>query len=207
MTMEAPPRGEPQGLRDVVDVVRRPSMAGSMWLVALPAIGFGTIGVLGPLRLADMGAGAAAVGATFLVAAVIEATVSPIVGRVADRRGAMVPIRIGLASAAVLLCLLTVPDRAVELAVLIVAITAALGIFWAPAMAVLSGTAESAGLHQSLAFGLSNLAWATGQMVGAAGGGAVAKATGDALPAVLTALLAVATLAALSSRRARASTP
>ena len=69
-----------------------------MWLVALPAIASGTMNVLGPLRLGELGAGAAGIGATFLVAAAIEAVMSPAVGHISDRRGRMFPLRIGLAA-------------------------------------------------------------------------------------------------------------
>ena len=43
---------------------------------------------------------------------------------------------------------------------------AALGGFWAPAMALLSDASENAGLDLALAFSISNLAWALGHVVG-----------------------------------------
>ena len=52
-------------------------------------------------------------------------------------------------------------------------------------MALLSDASEAAGLDQALAFGLANLAWATGHMAGSAGGAALADATADALPYAL----------------------
>ncbi|UGS35702.1 MFS transporter [Capillimicrobium parvum] len=200
-TTPAPPREEPQGLRDVGHALRRPALLGGMWLVVLPAAGFGAVTVLGSLRLDDLGAGGVAVGATFLVAAGVEAIISPIVGRVSDRRGRLVPIRVGLAIAPIPLCLFTVPRHAIVLAALIVATTAALGLFWAPAMALLSDAAEASGLRQGLAFGFVNLAWAAGMVVGSGGGGALAKATGDAVPPALVAAASVVTLAALLRRR------
>jgi MFS family permease len=202
-TTPAPPTTDPQGLDAVARAVRRPAVIAGMWLVALPAAGFGVMGVLGPLRLDDMGAGAAAVGAVFLVAAAIEGIVSPLVGRVSDRRGRLVPIRAGLIVSAVLLSLFALPGSAFVLAALIVATMAAMGTFWAPAMALLSDVAESSGLHQGLAMALVNLAWAVGQMTGSAGSGALAKVTSDALPAALVAAAAVATLATLTVARRR----
>jgi MFS family permease len=196
LTMPPPPRSERQGLGAVGRALRRPPVLGAMWLVALPAVAFGTIAVLGPLRLDNMGAGGVAVGATFLVAAAIESVMSPFVGRFSDRRGRLVPIRIGLAVGGALLCLFTLPDSAVVLAILIVLTTAALGTFWAPAMALLSDAAEASGLQQGLAFGLMNLAWATGQVTGSAGGGALAKLTSDAVPQLLVVVAAAATLLA-----------
>src|SRR4051794_40003961 len=80
-------RGAPLG-----DALRAPRVRAGMWLVALPALGFGVLDVLVPLRLDELGAAQAAIAGAFLVAAAGEAFVSPVVGRVSDRRGRMVPI-------------------------------------------------------------------------------------------------------------------
>jgi MFS family permease len=173
-----------------------------MWLVALPGLGFGLIDVLVPLRLDHLGAAQAGVAAAFLVAAAAEGSVSPLVGRVSDRRGRLVPIRLGLAASAVLVVVLPAPASPVLTAALLVVTTAALGTFWAPAMAWLSDAAEAIGAHQGVAFGLVNLAWAAGMVLGAAGGGAVAKATGDAVPYLAFAALCLVTLTALARRPA-----
>ena len=182
--------------------VRRPGIALGMWLVALPTIASGTINVLAPLRLGDLGAGAAGIGATFLIAAGIEAAMSPAVGHVSDRRGRMLPLRIGLAGASVSLLLFTLPRSAVALAAVIVLTTVALGTFWAPAMAMLSDLAESHGMSQGYVFALINLAWAAGQVTGAGGGGALAKATGDGVPFAIAAALCALTLGLLVVRPA-----
>ncbi len=194
-TLRAPPVAMIVSTRTrLIAQLRRPAIALGMWLVAIPAVASGAINVLGPLRLARLGAGAAGIGATFLVAAAVEAAMSPIVGQLSDRRGRMYPLRIGLAGAAVALLFFTVPQTAVLLAVVIVLITVALGTFWAPAMAMLSDAADSHGVSQGYALALVNLAWAAGQIAGAAGGGALAKATGDAVPFVACAGLCAATL-------------
>jgi MFS family permease len=174
--------------------LRRPAIVLGMWLVALPAIASGAMNVLGPLRLGELGAGAAGIGATFLVAAAIEAVMSPVVGRVSDRRGRMFPLRIGLGAAAIALAFFTLPQTALLLAVVIVIQTLALGTFWAPAMAMLSDAADSHGMSQGYALALVNFAWAAGQIAGAGGGGSLAKAAGDAVPFVLAAALCAATL-------------
>jgi MFS family permease len=176
--------------------LRAPLVIVGMWLVALPAFGFGVLDVLAPLQMDDLGAAGAAVAAAFLVAAAVEAMVSPIVGRLSDRRGRAVPIRIGLAASTALVLLVPVAGTALLTAALLVATTAALGFFWAPAMALLSDAAEAVGVHQGLAFGLVNLAWASGMVIGAAGGGALAKATTDAAPFALVSALCVVTLIA-----------
>jgi DHA1 family multidrug resistance protein-like MFS transporter len=166
-----------------------------MWLVALPAIASGVINVLGPLRLNDLGASVVGIGATFLIAAAVEAIVSPTVGHISDRRGRMFPLRIGLAAATVVLLCFTPAKSVVVAAAVVVLASVALGIFWAPAMAMLSDVADSSGLSQGYAMALTNLAWAAGQIVGAGGGGALAKATSDTVPFALSAGLCLATLA------------
>src|SRR5437763_672404 len=80
-----PPSG--QGMRHLVRAMRRPPVLSAMWLVVLPAAIAGMLSVLGSLRLHHLGFAAAAIGGTFLVAAALEALISPAVGRLSDRRG------------------------------------------------------------------------------------------------------------------------
>ena len=63
---------EPQPVRMLFRslLVRRIQMP--MWLCLLPALLFGNLSVLAPLRLSDLGCGAAAVGATYLVMAALK---------------------------------------------------------------------------------------------------------------------------------------
>ncbi len=188
-----------QGLRHVVDAVASRVIAGAMWLVALPAVASGTLNVLAPLRLHRLGAGAGAIGATFLAAAAIEASISPAIGRLSDRRGPLVPIRFGLAAAGAVLACFTLPASPLLLGAVVVASAAALGAFWAPAMAMLSDAADARGLDYGLAAALMNLAWAGGQIAGSGVGGALAKAVGDAVPTIGAGALCAATLAALGA--------
>jgi len=178
--------------------LRQPAIVLGMWLVVLPALASGAMNVLAPLRLGGLGAGAAGIGATFLIAAAVEAVISPVVGHLSDRRGRILPLRIGLAGATVALLLFTVPDTALLLAVVIVLETVALGTFWAPAMAMLSDAADSHGMSQAYALALVNFAWAAGQITGAGGGGSLAKAAGDGVPFALAAGLCALTLGLLS---------
>ena len=189
-----------QGVRHLSDALRSRAVRIGMWLVTLPAVASGAISVLAPLRIHRLGGSAAAVGAAFLVAAAVEAVISPMIGRISDRRGRLVPLRFGLAAATVLLLCFTVPATPALLGALVVAIAAALGAFWAPAMALLSDAAERRGLDQGLAAGLMNLAWAGGQILGSGAGGAIAKATGDGVPLALTAVLCASTLVGLTLR-------
>jgi MFS family permease len=177
----APPEPSP-GLGALARALGRRDVLAGFWLFALPAVFAGVLEVLVPLRLDDLGASGAAVGAIFLVAAGVEALVSPVAGRLSDRRGRLAPIRAGLAGALVMAVLLPLPDSVALAAGALVLAIAALGTFWAPAMALVSDASEEAGLDQALAFSISNLAWAIGHVVGGGAGGALADATADAVP-------------------------
>jgi MFS family permease len=186
-----------QGLRALADALGDRAIAVGIWLVALPAIASGLLNVLGPLQLHHLGAPAAVIGATFLAGAGIEALLSPVLGRLSDRRGRLLPLRFGLAGATVLLACFTLPSSAAALAIVIVGTATTLGAFWAPAMALLSDAADARGLDQALAAALMNVAWAGGQILGSGAGGAIAKGLGDSAPTLATAGLCAATLVAL----------
>jgi MFS family permease len=186
-----------QGVGSLLAAIAKPGVAVAMWLVALPALASGALDVLAPLRLNHLGASAVAIGATFLLAATAEAVVSPAVGSLSDRRGRLVPLRLGLAGAAALLFCFTLPGGALALAALVVAIGAALGAFWAPAMALLTDAAERRGLDCGLTAALTNLAWAGGQILGSGAGGAIANDAGDAASMTIAAGLCLATLVLL----------
>jgi len=198
------PPGEALGLGEAVRALRQRSVATGFWLFLLPALFAGVLNVLVPLRLDQLGASGVAVGAAFLVAAVAEALVSPLAGRLSDRRGRLVPIRLGLAAAVVMAMVLPLPGTALVSAAALVAAVIALAMFWAPAMALISDSSERVGLDQGLAFAISNLAWGGGIVIGSSAGGALAEATADALPYATLALLCGLTLVLVAQLRVAA---
>lgn len=188
------------GLGALARALRRREVLAGFWLFTLPALFAGVVEVLAPLRLDDLGASGATIGAIFLVTAVLEGVASPIAGRASDRRGRLVPIRLGLAGAVVMAVLLPLPETTLLLGLVMLLAFGMLGIFWAPAMALLSDASERAGLDLALAFSISNLAWALGHLVGSGAGGAIADATSDAVPyAMLGALCAVTLVSVMST--------
>jgi MFS family permease len=207
-TPGVPPEPSP-GLPAMMRALTRGDVLAGFWLFTLPAVFAGVIEVLVPLRLDTLGASGAAVGAVFLVAAGIEALVSPVAGRLSDRHGRLAPIRVGLAGAVVMAVLLPLPGTVLLLAAALVLVVASLGSFWAPAMALLSDSSEKAGLDQALAFSIANLAWALGHVLGGGSGGALADATSDALVYGLLAATCGLTLAGVLAlgRTAAASSP
>ncbi|MCW2952506.1 MAG: transporter [Conexibacter sp.] len=206
LRMPAPPVATGGG-ESLLASLRERRVRGGMVLVTVPSLVFGTLNVLAPLRLDHLGASGFAIGATFLVAAAIEAVGQAFVGRLADRRGRRAPILAGLAIAVVLMLLLPLPASAALLAPLVVVAAVGVGTLYTPAMALLSDGAEAAGLDQGLGFALVNLTWSGGQVVGAVVGSGLAGATSDAVPYVLLALLCGATLAALLRQRAPLAAP
>lgn len=195
-------RAEPQGVRSVVTALRDPSLLGGLWLTSLAGLGLGVMGVLIPLRLAALGAGAVAIGAAWLAAAAVEGVLSPIVGRVADRHGRTVPVRWSVAFGVVMVTVMPWLSPAGLLLGFVIVGLPAFGTLFVPAAAMTSDGSDRQGLHQGFGFGLSNLAWAGGQAGASAGSGALAQATGDALPFFLLALLLLATLVLLQRQPA-----
>ena len=68
------------------------------------------------------------------------------------------------------------------------------GICFTPALTMLSEAAESSRLHQGFAAGLSNMAWAAGQVVGGLAGGGVASVAGNAAPSLAIIALLLGTV-------------
>ncbi len=168
------------------------------WFVTLAALCFGTLGVLAPLWLSAIGVGAVAIGATFLAGAAGETGVNLVVGRVSDRYGALHPLRIGLiGSVALTLPLAARPHSAFVVIPLVAFACVAFGTFFTPGMTILSHAGDEAGVDFSYSFALVNAAWAPGQALGAAGGGALSHATSDTVPYLLLAGVCALTLAAL----------
>lgn len=175
-----------------------------LWLTAIAGIGFGVLDVLAPLRLNALGATAVVIGATFIASAALETGLSPLSGRLSDRRGRYFPVRISLLAGVVVSLLAPVLTPAAVLIAMLVIGMPAFGTLFAPASAMLSDAAHRLDLHPGLAFGLANLAWAAGQTIAASGGGAIAQATSDFVPYALLAAVCLATfLGTLHSRSAR----
>jgi MFS family permease len=146
------------------------------------------------------------IGAAWLGAAALESGVSPVVGRVSDRRGRLFPCLIGLSLGTALMALFTLPTQQWQLIVLVMLAAPSIGMLWAPSMALLSDGAEALGIAQGFAFALSNLGWSIGQTAGSAASARLADATSDAVPYLLLSAVCVITLAVLLRAR-RTTTP
>jgi predicted MFS family arabinose efflux permease len=203
------PPAAPEGTsspRELLAALRDGRVAGGVWLIMVPGLLFGTIGVLAPLRLDDLGVSAAGIGAVWLSAALLESGVSPVVGRLSDRRGRLFPCLIGLTFGSALMLLFPWPDAAWQLIVLVIVAAPAVGMLWAPSMALLSDGAEALGIAQGFAFALSNVGWSIGQTAGSAASARLADATSDTVPYLVLSLICCVTVAILArTQRAGAS--
>ncbi len=197
LTVAAPARAERQPARLLLRSLRDARIGAGVCFVTLPALLFGTLTVLTPLRLDRLGMGSLGISAAFLLSAALEAVASPLLGRLSDRRGPLLPVRIALVASAIVTLLLPWPQHRLLLAALVVLAGLSFGGFWTPAMSLVASAAERRGLDQAFAFALVNLAWAPGQTAGSLGGSALANLAGDRLPYLLLCATCLLTLGLL----------
>jgi len=170
-------------------------LIGGLWLVSLPALLFGVLDVLVPLKLHGQGWSGVAIGALFFATATLEMGLNPLIGRFTDRRGFLLPIRLALIASIAISLALAWADAAALVAALTILAGIGYGAFFTPGMALVSVSAERRGIALGIAFGVMNGAWAVGNAVAPAAGGAIAQAAGDSLPYLLLAGICLVTLA------------
>ena len=187
----------------IARALRDRAFVGGLWLNTLPALFFGVLDVLVPLRFDDEGYGALAIAAVFVVAGLVEVVVNPVIGKVSDRHGRLYPVRIALIASIAVASAIAFATKPAVIAVLVVAASVSFGGFYTPGMALVADRSERAGLPQGIGFGVTNTAWAVGALVGPAIGGALAEALGDPVPYLACAGLCAVTLAAASRGAAR----
>jgi MFS family permease len=194
---QLPEAGQPerQPLREVgAMMLTRPILTATAF-VAVPSLMFGAVEVLVPLRIDELGGGHAVIAGGFIAGAALEAGLAPIAGRYSDRVGRRIPFVAGIGiCAGAMVGIAAAQALGPVLAGLIVGCLGA-GVCFAPALTTLSETADLGGLHQGFAAGLSNMAWAAGQAVGALAGGSAAGAAGYVAPSLVIAALLLFTSA------------
>lgn len=189
-----------QTLRSALPAISEPAISVGLWLTFVAGLALGVVDVLAPLRLNRLGADALVIAGVFLGSAAVEVVLAPLVGRLADRRGRMVPVRLSLMAAIAVAVLAPWLRPLPVLAVLLVIGLPAFGTLFVPAATMIGDGAERRELHHGLAYGMGNLAWASGQGVAAAASGALAQATADAVPYLLLAATMAITAVVLRRR-------
>jgi len=195
MRYPEPPQPDRDGSMFPRALARDPRVRLGSWLILLEACALGATGTLLPLRLSRFGASGAAIGVTFLLASLVSTFVAPIIGRRVDARGALMPLVIGLTTTAVLVALMPLPHSAFVLATIsVIALGGPLTAYTIPSIAMITDSAERAGVALAVATLLLNLAWATGETIGAPVAASLSQATSDTVPLLGLAALMVLTL-------------
>jgi MFS family permease len=193
--MPEPGPPERQPLREVAaTIVTRPILIATAF-VAVPSLMFGAVEVLVPLRIDELGGGHVAIAGGFIAGAALEAGLAPLAGRYSDRVGRRTPFVIGICICACSMIGIAASQALEPVLGSLFLGSLGAGVCFAPALTTLSETADLSGLHQGFAAGLSNMAWAAGQTVGALAGGGVASAAGYAVPSLAIAALLLLTSA------------
>lgn len=184
---------ERQALREVAAALfRRPLLVGA-GLITVPSLVYGAVEVLVPLRLDELGSGHLLISAGFIAGAALEALVSPLAGRHSDRAGRRDPYVAGAVVCAGAMLGIGVAAQVGGVVAGLLVVSVGAGLCISPAMAALSEITERVHLHLGFAAGLSNMAWATGQVVGALLGGTLAGLAGFAAPNVAIAAMLLIT--------------
>lgn len=188
-----PPERQP--LAEVATkILGRPVLTATAF-VAVPSLMFGAVEVLVPLRISELGGSDVAIAAGFIAGAALEAALAPIVGRYSDRVGRRVPFVIGTTICAFAMLGIAAAQALGPIIAMLILSSLGAGICFAPALTTLSEAADGGGLHQGFASGLSNMAWAAGQTLGALAGGGAAALAGYALTSIAVAMLLLFTSA------------
>lgn len=186
---------ERQSMREVIATLLSRPVLESAAFVAVPSVMFGSIEVLVPLRIDGLGGGHVLIAGGFIVGAGLEAMLAPVAGALSDRVGRRLPYVMGLSICALAMVLIAVVTSLSAVLGTLILTSLGAGLCFAPALTLISDIAESSGLHQGFAAGVSNMAWATGQVIGGVGGGVVASLTGYSAPSLVIAVLMALTVA------------
>jgi MFS family permease len=188
---EPPPR---QDLRVVADTILSRPIAMGTAFVAVPSVMFGAVEVLAPLRISELGGGHTLIAGGFIAGAALEAVLAPIAGGYSDRVGRRMPFAVGLGICAVAMFAVALGANMDVVFAGLMLTSLGGGICFTPALTMLSELAEASRLHQGFAAGLSNMAWAAGQVAGGLVGGGAASLAGNAAPGVLIGALLIGTV-------------
>jgi predicted MFS family arabinose efflux permease len=172
-----------------------------MWITLLPAIALAAISVLAPLQQHQLGAGPGEIAVTFSVAAILGILVRPFYGRWSDRQGPLRPVRLGLLACAPFVLVLPWMHTRFGAAAFVVLALIVIGVLWAPLMVMLSDACTAQGVAQLVVVAMMDLTWPPGNIIGSAGGAAIAQAAGQRVAYAALALALLGGFAAL--RRGR----
>jgi MFS family permease len=188
----APEAAEAMPARDLVRVVGRSRLVlAALVVMTLVATVSGTLDTLVPLRMGEAGYSAIAITAALTAAGVLATACNYGVGHLFDRVGG---VRIALVSMLATAVLVAVPVAFTAAAVVIavfLASTPPIAGQYAVAFPLCAAGADRDQLPHSSVFGLLNLAWGAGFLVGPAAGAAIAEASSDRVTYAILVVLTV----------------
>lgn len=195
------PARDPDLSTDWTRVRRSRLLHGLAALSLMPGIIMGAVNALVPLRLDAGGFSEPAIGAVFLVAALIAAGMAPVAGRGSDRHGRVPLVALGLGVTGPALVLLGVVSGPWVVAALTVGTFGfAVSLFSVPLMALTSEVAETAGMTAGPAAALLNLTFAGGEAIGAPLSAVGADLSTDGVPFVVLGVVALVAMLAVARR-------
>ena len=182
------PRGERPSPPAIVRAFRNRLYIAGLALMSAASLLFGVLGVLAPLHLAEAGWGAAAIGGVFLVSAALESLQAPLIGRLSDRRGRLLPVRISLGGRCSHLSSPRVRRAPARVRAACDYGVARLRDSLHAGVCADRRRRGAVAYAQGMAFGFMNAAWAVGAVIGPPPE-ARSRATGDWMPFVLSGAL------------------
>ncbi len=161
-------------------------------VMTLVATVSGTLDTLVPLRMGQAGYSALAITAVLTAAGVLATACNYGVGRLFDRIGGVRIAVVAMLATAALVALPVVLTPAVVVIAVFLASTPPIAGQYAVAFPLCAAGADDAGVAHSSVFGILNLAWGLGFLIGPAAGAAIAEASSDRVTyAILVALMLV----------------
>jgi MFS transporter, DHA1 family, solute carrier family 18 (vesicular amine transporter), member 1/2 len=191
----APP---PVGVGALVRAVSRShAVVAALVMMVLVATVSGTLETLVPLRLGIDGYSAAAITVVLTASGVLASASNYGVGRIFDRFGGIPIALASIVGMAVFVAALAAAPTGLVLAIIFVAATPPITGQYAVAFPLCADGADAVGLAHANVFGLLNLAWGAGFLVGPAAGAALAQATSDRVTYVVLVAMSLAVAVAL----------
>jgi MFS family permease len=151
----------------------------SMLVIALVSVVGGTLQVLMPLRLSDLGVSQSAIGWLYAAGSILGAVAIATTGRIGDRVGRLPLARVDMILLGGAIAVLLLQLGSVGVAVMLIVISPLLSILYGVGYPLAADGADRARLGHGLVLGLINLLWGIGAVIGPVLGGALAGLAGD----------------------------
>ncbi len=188
----------PVGVRALVRAIGGSrAVVAALGMMVLVATVSGTLDTLVPLRLGVDGYSAAAITVVLTAAGLLASASNYGVGLIFDRFGGIPIALASIVGMALFVAALAAAPTGLALAVVFVASTPAITGQYAVAFPLCAEGADGAGLAHANVFGLLNLAWGAGFLVGPAAGAALAQASSDRITYLVLVALSLAAAVAL----------